>query len=75
MLVVCFHRFNDGYMFEYNNQDQAIEITGSDFFDLVFVEELDDLELKNDCIESYNRYKDLFSYEPLVLQVRGRSER
>jgi len=75
MLVMFFHRFNDGYMFEYNNQEQAIEITGSDFFDLVLVEEFDDVELKNECIESYNRYKDLFSYDPLVLQVRGSSER
>lgn len=74
-LVLCFHRFNDGYLFLYNNRKKAIEITGSDLFDLVFIEELGNLELKNDCIESYNRYKDRFSNEPLILQVRGRSMR
>jgi len=73
-LAVCLHRFNWSY-FKYYNQEMAIEIMGSDLFDLVFVGEINKDEFKTACMDTYNRYKDTFSYEPLILQVRGRSPR
>jgi hypothetical protein len=64
---VAFHRWT-GELFEYNNEAVALQVTGSELFDLFTMEDYYD-ELRTAIESSYQEMAAAVDYSPLVLEV------